>query len=153
MLYQYVIWHYTTCIKVIELSHLFDTLTCNKSNISSHIPQNTNAFDGSAAPILNGYFKLIQLVYYDTVLLWQCVSIHSPLLPLASLRPQVAVRHSTWNVVCFSAALRNKKSIQIGSTTVRLSSLRKHAAARYRVAKTHRIPYLYRSFSAKEPYI
>ena len=23
----------------------------------------------------------------------------------------------------------------------------------YRVAKTHRIPYLYRSFSAKEPYI
>ena len=25
--------------------------------------------------------------------------------------------------------------------------------AQYRVAKTHRIPYLYRSFSAKEPYI
>jgi len=24
---------------------------------------------------------------------------------------------------------------------------------KYRVAKTHRIPYLYRSFSAKEPYI
>jgi hypothetical protein len=26
-------------------------------------------------------------------------------------------------------------------------------AATYRVAKTHRIPYLYRSFSAKEPYV
>jgi len=29
----------------------------------------------------------------------------------------------------------------------------KHDSSRYRVAKTHRIPYLCRSFSAKEPYI
>jgi len=28
-----------------------------------------------------------------------------------------------------------------------------HAYLMYRVAKTHRIPYLYRSFSSKEPYI
>ena len=28
-----------------------------------------------------------------------------------------------------------------------------HSPACYRVAKTHRIPYLYRSFPAKEPYI
>jgi len=47
-----------------------------------------------------------------------------------------------------------KRALQIPKETYKKNLLQPHEIhIRYRVAKTHRIPYLYRSFSAKEPYI
>ena len=40
-----------------------------------------------------------------------------------------------------------------GGKAAVLAGRHSQKSAHYRVAKTHRIPYLYRSFSAKEPYI
>jgi len=38
----------------------------------SHNPHHHNVFDRTARLILNGYFELIQMVYYDTASMWQC---------------------------------------------------------------------------------
>jgi len=45
------------------------------------------------------------------------------------------------------------KSLPRVSTSEENDYFSRQSCAYYRVAKTHRIPYLYRSFSAKEPFI
>jgi len=50
---------------------MFETLIWNKS----HIPHQNNVFDRSTGPILKVYFEFIQVIYNDTVSLWQCFTI------------------------------------------------------------------------------
>ena len=49
--------------------------------------------------------------------------------------------------------LKGRSWMKHGFSRVRRLLAAMRCACVYRVAKTHRIPYLYRSFSAKEPYI
>ena len=61
---------------------------------------------------------------------------------------RTCVRIDSCMCVCMCACMRVR--VCVGVDTLTFPRLRTSA---YRVAKTHRIPYLYRSFSAKEPYI
>jgi len=64
---------------------------------------------------------------------WQCVAVCGSVLQRVE------------GVYCTRACVKKKKMFSNMSTFFNIIL--------YRVAKTHRIPYLYRSFSAKETYI
>jgi len=68
----------------------------------------------------------------------------------------VVVRVCVWCVVCVVSVHDSSKVIRwlnVNTRFVKGDNVIRDSRATYRVAKTHRMPFLYMSFPAKEPYI